>query len=151
MKSVQEIMSKNIIWSTPETSLTEVARLMVDGDCGEIPLVEDSENKKIVGVITDRDIVCRSLGVGKNPMELTAKDCMTSDVVTGSPEMSLKDCIELMEQNQIRRLPIVDENDFFCGMISLADLARNLEDESEGIELLRRVSKPAESSSLTSY
>lgn len=147
MKSVQEIMSKNIFWSTPEASLTDIAKKMVDCDCGEIPLVESSSDKKIVGVITDRDIVCRSLAAGKNPLELKAKDCMTSNVVTGDLDMSLSDCIDIMEENQVRRLPIVDENEQFCGMVSQADVFHNLEDDAEGVELVDRVSRPSESSS----
>jgi CBS domain-containing protein len=147
MKSVQEIMSKNIVWSTPDASLSDIAKMMVDCDCGEIPLVESSSNKNIVGVITDRDIVCRSLAVGKNPMELKAKDCMTSNVVTGDLDMSLSDCVDIMEENQVRRLPIVDEKGQFCGIVSQADVFRNLEDDAEGVELVERVSRPSDSAS----
>lgn len=73
MDNLNEIMAKDLFSSTPDTSLAEIARLMVEHDCGEIPLVE---NSKVVGVITDRDIVCRTLGVGKNPLDLTAQNCM---------------------------------------------------------------------------
>jgi len=130
MKKVKDFMSKDVSWSTPETSLSDVAKLMVDFGCGEIPLVESEQDQKILGVITDRDIVCRSLGVGKNPLELTARDCMSESVITGTPEMSLEESIDLMEKYHIRRLPIVDESSKLCGILSQADLERELSEKS---------------------
>lgn len=143
MKYVQEVMTKNILWATPEASLYEVARLMVNGRCGEIPLVKNNNDLELVGVITDRDIVCRSLGVGKNPQNLSAGDCMTSGVVTGEVGMSISDCIDIMEENQIRRLPIISVEGKLCGIISQADLVGEM-DESEMIEMLERISPPSD-------
>src|SRR5262245_14784486 len=107
---VKDIMTRNPACTTPDTKLQDVARLMVESDCGEIPVVENRRSMKLVGVVTDRDISCRVVAEGKNPLEMTAGDCMSSPCVTATPEMSLEDCCRLMEENQIRRVPVVDEN-----------------------------------------
>lgn len=146
MKNLGEVMSKDVACTTPETKLADVAKLMVTRDCGEIPVVKSMDQKSIVGVITDRDIVCRSLGAGKDPMKLMASDCMTTDVITGDFDMTVEDCLEIMRENQIRRLPIVDENNVLCGIISQADVI-NLVGEDQAIELIQDVSKPTDSPS----
>lgn len=139
-------MSKDIACTTPDSSLVTVSRLMVDCDCGEIPVVNDQESKKVVGVVTDRDIVCRTIAKGKNPLELTARDCMTVPVIAGTVDMSVEDCVNLMEENKIRRLPILDQNGALCGIISQADLARKAGEAKSG-ELLQQVSTPTDTSS----
>ena len=92
---------------TPNSSLTEVARLMVDNDCGEIPVVEDMKSRKLAGVVTDRDIATRIVAQGRNSAQACACDCMTTPAVAVNPETSLLECCELMETHQIRRVPVV--------------------------------------------
>ena len=118
-------MTENAACCTPHTGLQEVARLMVENDCGCIPVVENMENLKPVGVITDRDICCRTVAEGKNPLEMTAGDCMTSSVVTVTPETSVEDCCNVMEEKQVRRVPVVDVSGSCCGMVAQADIAQN--------------------------
>lgn len=144
MSSVKDIMVKNVACAIPEATLVEIAKLMVEYDCGEIPLVESKANKRVIGVITDRDIVCRSLGQGNNPLKLKARDCMTTPAVTATLEMMSEDCVELMEQFKIRRIPVVDDNDILCGMISMADLVMDVDEESAA-EMVQEVSTPKNS------
>lgn len=141
MKKVNEIMSSDVTCATPDSSLVEISQLMIKADCGEIPIVNSLEKKDLIGVITDRDIVCRTLGVGRNPLELHAVDCMTKNVVTTRPEMSIDDCLELMRINKIRRIPVVDDQNFLCGIVSQADLVKYA-DEEEAIEMIQEVSTP---------
>ena len=126
----KEIMTTDVACCGPDTPLPEVARLMVEHDCGEIPVVD--ENKKPLGVVTDRDITCRTVANGKNPLELTARDCMSDLVVTVTPETSVDDCCKVMEDNQIRRLPVVDESGACCGIVSQADVAHRASKEETG-------------------
>jgi CBS domain-containing protein len=140
---VKEIMTANPKCCTPETKLAEVARLMVECDCGEIPVVQTLEKMKPVGVVTDRDIICRLVAQGKNPVELCARDCMTSPVVTVRPDMSAEECCKLMEKHQIRRVPVVDEHGQCCGIVSQADLAKNV--PMKLAQVVREVSTPASS------
>lgn len=134
----RELMTNDPACCGPDTPLPEVARLMVARDCGEIPVVD--ENRKPIGVITDRDITCRTVAEGRNPLELTASDCMSTPVVAVTPKTSVDDCCKLMEENQVRRVPVVDESGACCGMVSQADLARR-DSTDETAEVVRKVSR----------
>lgn len=136
---VKEIMTSNPTCCTPETSLKDVAKMMLDHDCGEIPVVDDK--RKPMGVITDRDIVCRAVAKGKDPSRTFVKDCMTKPCITIHPEKTVEDCCKILEENQIRRIPVVDEKGSCCGMVSQADIAtHHLKDEI--VEVLEVVSQP---------
>lgn len=136
---VRDIMTENPACCAPETSLEDVARMMADKDCGEIPVLD--ERGRPLGVVTDRDIACRAVARGKDPGSTAARDVMTGSVITTTPDASLEDCLARMEQNQIRRVPVVDENGVCRGMISQADIARTAP-EHETAELVRDVSQP---------
>lgn len=140
--NVKDVMTADPACCTADAPLTEVARMMVECDCGCIPVVDDMENKKPVGMITDRDITIRTVAEGKNPLDLTAADAMTTNAVTVTPDTSLEDCCNLMEQHQIRRIAVVDERGRCCGMIAQADIAVNA-DSDKTAEVVQEVSKGA--------
>jgi CBS domain-containing protein len=137
-KLAKEIMTPAPQCCSSETLLNEVANLMVEADCGEIP-VTDASNR-LIGVITDRDIVCRVVAKGKNPSAVTASECMTEPVVVVNADTSLDDVVAVMEENQIRRVPVVDASGCCCGIISQADVALCASEKDTG-ELVREVSK----------
>lgn len=137
---VRELMSDHVICCTPDTNLQDVAKLMAEHDCGDIPVIQDRDGRKLIGVITDRDITCRAVAEGRNPLELTAQDCMSKPVVTVTPDTMLEDCCHTMERNQIRRVPVVDERGACCGVVSQADIAR-VASEARAGQVLREVSR----------
>jgi CBS domain-containing protein len=137
---VNDLMTRDPACCMPDTSLQEVARMMVDCDCGEIPVVVGRDNKRLVGVVTDRDIVCRTIAEGKNPLELTARDCLSSPVVTVMLGTSLDECCQIMEKNQIRRVPVIDRTGACCGIVSQADIAASAPDW-ESAELVKEISR----------
>ena len=137
--TVNEIMTTEPECCAPGTTLQEVAELMVQHDCGEIPVCD--ENGKPIGVLTDRDIVCRIVAAGRDPSRLTALDCMSFPVVATRPDVSVEDCARLMKAHQVRRLPVVDEAGSCCGMVSQADLATK-GPERATFEVVARVSAP---------
>ncbi len=137
---VKDIMTADPACCTADTSLQEVAQMMVDHDCGCIPIVENKDSKVPVGVITDRDIATRVVAKGKNPLDLTAGDAMTASVVSVTPETSLEECCNLMETEQIRRVTVVDSNGGCCGIIAQADIANNAS-ERKTAEVVQEVSK----------
>jgi CBS domain-containing protein len=139
---ITEIMTSNPATCEPRTPLREVAKMMCDNDCGEIPVVESRRSLKPVGVVTDRDIACRVVGQGKNALELSAADCMTTPAVTVTADISLEDCVETLERNHIRRVPVVDETGRCIGIVSQADLALRA-DPAVAAEVLREVSSVA--------
>ncbi len=120
---VKELMTADPACCTSQTGLQEVAQMMVDNDCGEIPVVENKETKLPIGVITDRDIVCRTVARGLNPLDLTVADCMSKPCATVTPDMSVEDCSRIMKEHKIRRVPVVDADGSCCGIVALADIA----------------------------
>ena len=136
----KDLMTADPQCCTAETPLNEVAKLMVECDCGEIPVVDAA--KKLVGVVTDRDIVCRIVAKGQNPSAMTAQDAMTQPVISVTEAATLEDVLSLMEEHQVRRVPVVDAAGSCCGIISQADVALTAQ-ESETGEMVREVSRDA--------
>ncbi len=143
---VKEVMTADPACCISETGLQEVAQMMIDHDCGEIPVVEDKQTKLPIGVITDRDIVCRTVARGLNPLDLTVADCMSKPCVTVTPDMSLEECSRILEENQIRRVPVVDAAGCCCGIVALADIALHAKKSAAG-EVVKEVSQPTAAAS----
>jgi CBS domain-containing protein len=137
-KLAKDIMTPSPQCCSGETTLNDVANLMVEADCGEIPITDSSN--RLVGVITDRDIVCRAVAKGKNPTAVTAAEIMTEPVVCVTEDTTLAAVMSVMEENQIRRVPVVDASGCCCGIISQADVALNAREGEVG-EMVREVSK----------
>ena len=139
--NVESIMTRDPACCTPDTTLSEVARMMADCDCGQIPVLESSSSRRPVGVVTDRDIAVRAVAKGKNPVEMTAREVMSSPAVTVTPNMTIEECCQTLEENQLRRVPVVDAQGDCCGMVAQADIAQNAT-ERQTAEVVRTVSQP---------
>ena len=137
-KLARDVMTANPACCTPETPLDQVAKLMVQHDCGEIPVIDKAEH--VVGVVTDRDIVTRVVAKDKNPMAYTAEICMSGSVITVRLDSPLPEVLATMEKHQIRRVPVVNEQGCCAGMISQSDVAWSAK-ESQVAELVREVSR----------
>jgi CBS domain-containing protein len=137
-KLARDLMTPSPAVCTPATTLDEVAKLMRQNDCGEIPVIDSAERP--IGVVTDRDIVCRVVAEGKNPSAYTAEGCMSQPVITVPLDASVADVLSTMEKHRIRRVPVVDEGGACAGIIAQADLAWN-ERLSDVGELVREVSR----------
>jgi CBS domain-containing protein len=121
MATVSSVMTSNPACCTAQTPLRDVARLMVDNDCGQIPVVDDA--RRPIGVITDRDIAVRIVAQGGDTNTACAGDAMSSPVRTVGAETPIKDVVCAMEADQIRRVPVVDADGKLTGIVSIADLA----------------------------
>jgi CBS domain-containing protein len=139
--NLESLMTSNPACCTPDTRIEDVARLMVQHDCGEIPVVEPARAGALVGVITDRDIVVRLIAEGRDVRQSTVDGCMTQPAYSLRPDAQVSDAMEMMQTHQVRRLPIVDERGAVCGIVSQADLARWASAEQTG-DLVRDVSEP---------
>jgi CBS domain-containing protein len=139
--TAKELMTANPACCTKDASLQEVAGMMVQYDCGEIPVVERQGGKRVVGVVTDRDIVCRAVAQGKDCASITASSVMSSPAVTVQERDSLDEVVRVMETNRIRRVPVVNQSGDCCGIIAQADVAR-AGSRTETGELVREVSVP---------
>ncbi len=139
---VRDVMTRDPICCTPDMSIADAARLMADRDCGALPVVGDLGGRMPIGIITDRDIVTRTLAKGRDPMHLTVRDCMTSPATTVVEDLSLHRCVELLELGQIRRAIVVDSVGAVSGVVAQADVARHASKRATG-DLVREVSKPS--------
>ena len=136
---VKDLMTKNPACASPDTSLEKVARMMLDHDCGSIPVLDASERP--IGVVTDRDITCRTVAVGRNPLDMIANDIMSSTPVTVTAQMDATECFKLMEQHQIRRILVVDDQGACCGIVAQADVATNASKQKTA-EVVSEISQP---------
>jgi CBS domain-containing protein len=141
----RDLMTADPACCSADTTLDRVAQLMVSHDCGEIPIV-DSAGRPI-GVITDRDIVCRVVAEGKNPVDHTATEYMTRPAITVRGDAPLDEVVATMEAHQIRRVPVLDQQGCCAGMIAQADIAGTGDQEAVA-ELVQEVSRDTGRASL---
>ena len=117
---VKDAMHAGVTWVGPETSIHELARKMRDEDIGAIPI---GENDRLIGMVTDRDIAVRGLADGRDVEALTARDVMTSPIVYCRTDEDIGDAVRIMEDNAIRRLPVINGKKRMVGMLALGDIA----------------------------
>ena len=141
----KQLMTPDPACCTPDSRIQDVALLMRDNDCGEIPVVDDRETRRLVGVVTDRDVAVRAVAEGRGPTDTRASEIMSSSVVSVKPDRNLDECLELMEKNQVRRLPVVDDEGCCIGIISQADIALQAKDRKTA-DLVQDVSRPGSQS-----
>lgn len=118
-KSLQEIMTTNVITAGPQQSVTAVAQLMCEHNVGVVPIVQ---NGHFLGIITDRDITLNVTAKADNAASTKAATIMSKNLITGTPQMDVHTAADLMNQHQVRRLPVL-ENNQLTGMVALGDLA----------------------------
>lgn len=143
---VQELMTKKPACATPDMDLSKVARMMDEYKVGSIPVVENKDTLKLIGVVTDRDIVTRTVAQGKNPLELNVKAIMSAPVISVKPEDDVLEVARLMQQHMIRRVPVTDRSGMLCGMVAQADIALRTTDQTTA-DVVQSVSKPTQTSS----
>jgi len=132
---VREAMHKGVQWVSPETKVSELAKLMRDHDIGAIPI---GENDRLIGMVTDRDIVCRALANGSDASQLTARQIMTPGIAFCRDEEELAEAVRIMEARRVRRLPVIDGTKRMVGLLSIGDVAHTASRELTG-ELLHAV------------
>jgi CBS domain-containing protein len=118
---VKDVMHRGAQWVEPRTPITEVARIMRDDDIGAVPV---GENDRLVGMVTDRDIVVRGLTANRDCKDVTAGDVMSKPIIYARADEDVEDALHIMEKNHIRRLPVIDENKCLAGMLSLGDISQ---------------------------
>src|SRR5262245_40747875 len=141
---VRHVMTKDPSCCVPSDPAPRAASIMRDEDTGIIPVIENEQSQKIVGVVTDRDLCMNIVADGRDPNTVSIDACMTTAVVTCSPNDAVERATELMKENQIRRVPVVDEHGTLLGIVSMADLVgRGDVKTGEVHDTLKKVSAPA--------
>lgn len=135
---VRDLMTADPATLGPDATLGEAATLMKQEDCGSIPIVEDG---RLVGIVTDRDIVIRAIAAGKDPRSTRVSEVMSADPVTIRSDDDAKEAERLMADRQIRRLPVCDDGKL-AGILVIGQLARRERDEEKVGETLKEISEP---------
>ena len=126
---VRDVMTTRPRAVAPQTPLTEVAELMKAEDVGAIPVVEGD---RLVGIVTDRDIVVRAVADGKDPSGMPAAEVSSRELITVNPDDDLSDALKLMAQHQVRRLAVTGEDERLVGLVSQADVAMHAKEKDVG-------------------
>jgi len=137
-KKISELMTPNPCAIDADKPVAYAARMLKDEDVGLAPIVEGD---RLVGTLTDRDIVTRVVAEGKDPQSVTVREVASTDVVTIDPEQDLSEALRLMASNQVRRLPVVEEDGRLVGVVAQADVAREAKDKQTG-DLVEDISQP---------
>jgi len=137
---VKDAMSPNVRTATMSQSLVEAAELMKQEDVGSVPVVDGA---RLVGIVTDRDIVVRAVAEHRDPQATTVGEIASTDPITVRPEMELDEALGLMAIYQVRRLPVVESDGHLVGMLAQADVAMEAKEKKVG-EVVQEISKPAE-------
>lgn len=137
----REIMTGKVSVANGEMTLQDVAKMLKDGDIGILPVVEKDTNK-LLGLVTDRDIVVRAVAEGRG-IETPVSEIMTMTLYTAKPDDFAFQAIRTMGDKQVRRVPIVNDEGVLQGIVSMADVALEMEDEREIAETLEEISSGA--------
>ena len=137
---IRDIMTDKVACVNPQTTVVEAAQLMQKHNVGAVPVCQ---GQKVMGIVTDRDIVVRNVAHGKDPYTTSVLDIMTTDVKSITPEMNLNQVAGIMAEQQVRRLPVI-ENDRLVGIVSLGDLATKAKFDMELARTLGEISYPSQ-------
>jgi CBS domain-containing protein len=136
-----EIMTRDPVVITANDTVQKAAELMKEYDIGPLPVVDEETSRKLVGIITDRDIVLNVLAQKKDAAKTKVSEVMTPDPVTCRESESLNDALDKMSSYQIRRIPVADDNNRIVGIIAQADVATRIENPEVAGEVVQEVSK----------
>jgi Predicted signal-transduction protein containing cAMP-binding and CBS domains len=143
MTTCKDLMTANPTCCTPDDNATRIAKLMKIENVGSLPICEDRGTRKLIGIVTDRDLTLEVIAAGKDPNNVKAKDVMTRDPITCLPEDTLQVALDRMVVHQIRRIPVTDNYGRLVGIIAQADLARRKDQREKVAELVEEVSRPS--------
>lgn len=144
MHSCGEIMSKNLKYGFPDMSASDIAKMMNDNDVGIIPIVQDEHDKSPLGIITDRDLVVKVLANDRSPQKTLAREIMVTDIVTTQIDDDIEDAIDLMKEQQVRRIVVLNQDMSLSGIISQGDIANKLKIANLTAKVVEATCEPRE-------
>lgn len=141
MKTCAEVMTKNPVCCLPNDMVADAAKLMKNGNVGSIPVVENDQTRRLVGIITDRDLALKILAEGHDAKSTRVEAVMTRKLVTCQPEDDLQKALDAMAEHQLRRLPVVDADNKVVGIIAQADVAIRAHQPEKTAEMVKGISQ----------
>jgi CBS domain-containing protein len=141
MATCRDVMTREPASCQPTDSLVRVAQIMKSHDVGAVPIV-DGASRKLVGMVTDRDIAIKAVATGRASEAATVRDVMSTDVVTCGEDEDIQVAVSRMAERQVRRIPVADKNGVLVGIISQADIATRVQRDQTTGELVEAISEP---------
>ncbi len=141
MKKCNEVMTKNPICCLPNDMAADVAALMQSGNIGSIPVIENEQTKKLIGIVTDRDLTLMVVAKGLDAKSTKVEAVMTRKVVTCRADDDLQKALDAMAEHQLRRIPVVDANNKIVGIIAQADVATRVDQPEKTAEMVKEISQ----------
>lgn len=141
MKKCSEVMTKEPVCCLPEDTVTKVAQWMQRDNVGSIPVIENNQTQKLVGIVTDRDLVLQVIAKGQDARATKVQTVMTRKVVTCLADDDLQKALDAMAEHQLRRIPIVDSNQKIVGIIAQADVATRVNQPEKIAEVVKEISQ----------
>jgi len=138
-----EIMTKDPVCCLPGDTVDQAAQLMKDEDVGPVPVVADQQTKRLLGILTDRDLAIKVVAQARHIRAVTVEEIMSRDPVTCRADDDLQKAVDAMEKHQVRRIPVVDDDNRIIGIISQADVATRMREPEKTAEVVEQVSKSA--------
>ena len=141
MTKCSDVMTRNPVCAQPEDTVASVARLMKENDIGPVPIVENNNSKRLIGIVTDRDLAIKVVAAGRDPQTLPVKEVMTTKVITCRADDNIETALDAMSNQQLRRIPVVDDDKMLVGIIAQADIATRMNAPEKIGEVVKEISE----------
>lgn len=141
MKKCNDVMTKNPVCCLPDDMVAKVAQLMQSGNIGSIPVIENEQTQKLVGIVTDRDLALKIVAQGQDAKSTKVEAVMTRQIVTCRAEDDLQKALDTMAEHQLRRIPIVDTDNKIVGIIAQADVATRVNQPDKTAAMVKEISQ----------
>ena len=141
MRKCSEVMTENPVYCLPGDRVAKVAQMMKRTDIGSVPIVENEQSKRLVGIVTDRDLAMKVVAEGRDVRTSKAEEVMSRGVVTCRAEDDLEKALDAMSGNQLRRIPVVDDNGKIVGIIAQADVATRVNRSEATATMVKEISQ----------
>ena len=141
MTTCRDVMTKDPVCAYPHDTVAHVARLMRSEDIGPVPVVQENASKRLVGIVTDRDLAIKVVAEERDPKTTPVSDVMTTDVVTCNENDDIGSALQAMSRNQLRRIPVVDGGNMLVGIIAQADVATRMNEPEKTGEVVKEISE----------
>jgi CBS domain-containing protein len=141
MKKCNEVMTKNPVCCLPNDAVIKAAELMKSENIGSIPVIENEQSQKLVGIVTDRDLALKIVAEGRDAKSTSVEEVMTRKVVTCLADDDLQKALDAMAEHQLRRIPVVDNDNKILGIIAQADVATRVDQPEKTAEMVKEISQ----------
>ncbi len=141
MTKCSDVMTRNPVSARPDDSVASVARLMKENDIGPVPIVNDDNSKRLVGIVTDRDLAIKVVAAGRDPQTTPVSEVMTTNVITCRDDDDIETALDAMSTQQLRRIPVVDDGNMLLGIIAQADIATRMDSPEKTGEVVKDISE----------